>query len=148
MNKDSYTWDEEKGIATYIINYKGMEFGESAFCHPDDQDMKSKLIGLHIAEARASLLYLRYRRDNELRPQLESLKQLYYSMSHSAQFNPKSYEAKMLFKQINRITKELKTTKKAISYIKEGLFQYMREKDEYHEYVRRKRANGQEGLIT
>jgi hypothetical protein len=82
MRKPEYTWDEECGVASCTIFYKDMEFYGQAACHPDDEDMMSRLVGQTIADMRATIWYLRHVRDNELRPQLQSLYQLYYSMKH------------------------------------------------------------------
>ena len=71
-----------------------------ARCHPDDMDMVSEKTGEDIAYNRALIEMLR---DERLRIQHEiaGLKSLYYSMNNSPRFNPKSYEAKSLYKQIS-----------------------------------------------
>ena len=102
MNKQpEYFWNEEHGIASASIYYKNYTFTGKAYCHPEDRDMMSKLTGQTIAEMRATIKYLKFVRDCELQPQLKALKQLYYSMNYSKHFDPKSYEAKMLYKQMN-----------------------------------------------
>ena len=113
-----YSYDSVRGLATYTLFYKDLKFGGAAFCHPDDEDMKSQMIGLTIAESRATLKYLRHIRDNELRPQLASLKQLMYSMNHSKQYNRKSYEARMLYRHIQMYEEDLKNITEDISRIK------------------------------
>lgn len=135
----TYTWIEETGEATYTIYYNNLTFTGRATCHPDDEDMKSQMLGLRIAETRALLAYMRHIRDNELKPQIASLKQLYYSMKHSKQYNPKSYEAKMLYRQINSLEEDLFNLKNEICNIKFHHFRYMREKEELHTLLRAKR---------
>ena len=102
MKQPEYTWDEEQGIASCTLHYNNQEFIGMAICHPDDRDMQSKLTGQNIAEFRALIQAWRYKRDCELRPQLKALNQLYYSMNRSKYFDPTSYEAKMLYRQINK----------------------------------------------
>lgn len=132
-----YSYDH--GNSIFTIYYKGNSFVGTAICHDDDKDMESKIIGLTIAEARATLAYLRHIRDNELRPQLASLKQLMYSMNHSKQYNRKSYEARMLYRHIQMYEEDLKNIKQEISRIKFHLFHYIKEKDELHQILREKR---------
>lgn len=98
-------------IINYTIKYKNKEFIGTAKCSPEDEDYYSPIIGEMIAQSRALIKYLCYVRDNEIKPGYQALKQLYYSMSHSKQFNPKSYEAKMLFRQLRIKEEELEGIK-------------------------------------
>ena len=137
MNKQpEYTWSERYGTATCTLFYKNYEFTGVANCHPDDQDMMSKLTGQTIAEYRATLQYLRFIRDCELQPQLKALKQLYYSMNYSKYFDPKSYEAKMLYRQINHLTEDLKENKYLINLTKSQLETYLTTKERDHKQLR------------
>lgn len=137
MNQQpEYTWSERYGTATCTLFYKNYEFTGVANCHPDDQDMMSKLTGQTIAEYRATLQYLRFIRDCELQPQLKALKQLYYSMKHSKYFNPKSYEAKMLYRQINILKDDLKENKYLIDFTKKELEAYLTTKERDHKQLR------------
>ena len=136
MKKPLYKWDENTGVAWCTLFYKNYEFTGIANCHPDDKDMKSKLTGQTIAEYRATLKYLRFIRDCELQSQLKSLKQLYYSMNHSKHFNPKSYEAKMLYRQINHLTEDLKENKYLIDLTKSELKVYLTTKERDHKQLR------------
>lgn len=131
-----YTWNEETGVATCTIYYKNLEFTGVANCHADDEDMKNKLTGQTIAEARATICYLRHIRDNELIPQLNILNQYYYGMNRSKQFNPESYEVKMLYKKISSIKLDLQETKEEIKNIYEGIGQYIKDKDKVYQHVR------------
>lgn len=143
MKQPVYTWDEELGVATCTIFYKDIEFYGQAICHPDDKDMMSRLVGQTIADMRATLWYLRHVRDNELRPQLQVLYQLYYSMKHSKNFNPKSYEAKMLYKQIHFIEKNLSIVKEDIAELYLRLSNYIEQKDIDHKLIKEFRAKKQ-----
>jgi hypothetical protein len=137
MNKQpQYFWSEDTGTAFATIFYKNYTFTGEACCHPDDKDMMSKLTGQTIAEYRATIKYLRFIRDCELQPQLKALKQLYYSMKHSKYFNPKSYEAKMLYRQINILKDDLKENKYLIDFTKKELEAYLTTKERDHKQLR------------
>ena len=138
--KYEYDWSPEFGVATCTIQDHDLIFTGSARCHPDDEDMKNHLSGQTIAEARASIKYLKHIRDNELRPQLKILKQLYYSMNRSKHFDRKSYEAKMLFRQINRITKDIENINHDINTLKIMINTYIDQKDEEYKKIRAHRA--------
>ena len=131
-----YSWNEEKGIAFTTLYYKNRAFIAKAQCHPDDRDMMSKLTGQTIAEYRATLKYLRFIRDYELQPQLKSLRQLYYSMKHSKKFNPKSYEAIMLYRQIHHIEDDIKEIEFMITNTKNDLQCYLNTKEKDHIQLR------------
>jgi hypothetical protein len=140
MNKQpQYLWHEDPGIAMCEIYYGNLTFTGSAVCHPDDQDMKSKLTGENLAEMRAMVAYLRHIRDNELRPQLKILYQLYYSMKDSKQYTKRSYEARMLYRQINLLEKDLADVRAEIKNLKELERNYISLKDNQHELIRNKR---------
>ena len=136
MKKPEYLWQPELGIAYCTIYYKDLEFCGMAVCHPDDNDMKSKLTGETIAEARAFISYLLHIRDYEIRPQLKALYQLYYSMKHSSQFTPRSYEAIMLYKQIHNLENDLANIKTEIANTKTFLKEYIAQKEKDHATIR------------
>jgi hypothetical protein len=138
--KPQYLWSEENGTAFCTIFYKNYTFTGEAQCHPDDRDMMSKLTGQSIAEARAALKYLRFIRDSELRPQLKSLYQLYYSMKHSNKFAPRGYEAKMLYKQIHHLENDMTEIKIEIQKVKKFLYDYIEQKEKDHKKIRAKKA--------
>ena len=137
MNKQpQYFWSKDTGIALATIFYKQYEFTGEAQCHPDDQDMMSKLTGQTIAEYRATIKYLQFVRDCELQPRLKALKQLYYSMNHSKYFDPKSYEVKMLYRQINILKEDLKENKYLIDLTRANLKTYIATKERDHKQLR------------
>ena len=122
--KESYKWDPEEGSAIVKIEDKnGYVFIGSAQCHPDDKEHMSEYLGLEIAEIRARLNMLRHIRDNETIPALRVIEHVFNNMKTSKQFNPKSYEARMIRRQINILKADLKAIKTIIKdyndYIKE-----------------------------
>lgn len=98
--------------------------------------MVSEKTGEHIAYLRALIESLKYRRENELKPQLAVLNQLYYSMNRSKYFNPKSYETKMLFRRINAIKEDLKQTNLLITKYKLELQDFIEQKDIFYKKLR------------
>lgn len=133
-------WDEEIGIASCVITdtYGRVHVG-IAQCHENDFDMKSEKTGIEIAHRRAEIATLKSYVQDELKPRLRALKQLYYSMNRSKYFDEKSYETKMLWSQIRFIKNELTTTQETIAELEEDLMTYIDKKDEFYKKVRRMR---------
>ena len=57
-------------------------------------------------------------------------------MKHSKKYNEKSYENKMLYRQIKNLEEDLKLTKDLIKNYKESLNKYIKEKDERFKQIR------------
>lgn len=114
-NYTEFKWDEDMGYAQCYIYYKNQVFVGDALCHKDDIKYKSRTVGESLAQYRATRDYLCWVRDNEVLPQLKALNQLYYSMKYSTQFNPKSYEAKMLFRQIRQKKEDIEGIRQLIT---------------------------------
>lgn len=111
-----------------------------AQCHPDDIDMMSEKTGYHIALERAAIYGLQSIRKNELKPELASLKQLYYSMNRSKYFNPKSYEARTLKRQIKIKEEDIRSITNEIYLRKERLREFINNKDSFYKAVRANRG--------
>jgi hypothetical protein len=107
--RTNFDWQPEYGLATCTLTTKkGKVIEGNALCHPDDSIVQSEYVGCDLAELRALGNYLVEVRDNELKPGLAALKQYYYSINQSKRFNPNSYEARMLKRQICRLEAEIK----------------------------------------
>lgn len=100
--------------------------------------MKSEKTGCEIAFRRAKIHAIQDYRD-ELKTKLAALNQLYYSMKHSTHFNEKSYENKMLQRQIRTIKFDLETTKEIIATEYKNLKEYIDNKDTFYKKTRAKR---------
>lgn len=137
--KPSTSWDEELGIATCTIYYKNEEFLGSAICADEDRDMMSEKTGLAIAESRAYILYLQYRRNVEIKNELRGLNQLYYTMKHSTHFNPDSYEARSLMRQIKIRETDMETLRQLINIERNTLTTFIIKKDKFYKAVRENR---------
>ena len=138
MIKPIYNWDEVSGTASCILIYDQKQFVGVAKCHPDDKDMMNANTGYEIATRRASLQAYRYHRDI-LESQLQALNQLYYSMNKSKKFNSKSYENRMLQRQIRMINFDLITTKEMIASEEQSLRAYIKSKDVFYVQTRKRR---------
>ena len=139
MKNVVYEWQPEKGLAICKMYYNNIEFKGTAFCHPDDMDMCSKMTGQTIAELRAEIKKIQHIRDNELRPQLKALNQLYYAMNRSKEYNKKSYESKMLYRAIKNISNELDMIKEILDSDRKFLKDYIGLKDIYYKNIRSRR---------
>ena len=134
--KPIFNWDPEEGVASCIIKYKNQTFCGVAMCHKEDQDMMSEKTGMEIAYRRATIDYLKYVRDMELKPALKALKQLYYTMKHSTHFNPNSYENSKLQRHIRMYEFDLETINELIVNERKNLKDYIDKKDEFYKKTR------------
>lgn len=131
-----FNWDPEEGVASCIIKYKNQTFCGVAMCYEEDKDMMSEKTGMEIAYRRATIDYLKYVRDMELKPALKALKQLYYTMKHSTHFNPKSYENSKLQRHIRMYEFDLETINEIIIDERKNLKDYIDKKDEFYKKTR------------
>ena len=131
-----FIWNEETGIAICTINE---QFTGVAQCHDDDMDMKSEKVGCEIAYNRALVISLKYEKNNVIIPSLRALRQLYYSMSHSKRFNPKSYEATMLKRQIENWEFDLNVIEDAIESVQDYIHMYIKTKEDLYQNIRKNR---------
>lgn len=137
-NEPIFTWDEESGVASCILSDGEKIYTGFAQCHPDDNDMKGEKTGCEIAFKRARIHALRGYRD-ELKIKLSTLKQLYYTMNRSKHFNPKSYENKMLQRQLRMINFDLDTVKEILATEEQNLREYLKNKDDFYVKTRIRR---------
>ena len=142
MEKNTYfDWDPESHSALCVIeDDKGRAFSGTATCHESDYDFESEKTGCEIAFRRAKIAMLQAVRDQDLLPGLRALNQLYYSMKHSNNFNPKSYENCMLQRQIRFYNFDLATIKEMLAYERKNLKEYIAGKDKFYNRMRSKRA--------
>ena len=137
-NEPIFHWDEETGKAACIVSNGEKVYTGFAQCHPDDNDMASEKTGCEIALRRAKINALRGYRD-ELKTRLSALNQYYHSMNMSCKFNEKSYENKMLQRQIRQIKFDLDTTKEMIANEELNLRAYIKSKDVFYTQTRKRR---------
>lgn len=136
--KREYSFDPEEGIALcQIISSNGQKYIGFATCHDDDREFISERTGLQIAETRAELEALADIRDNEIIPALKALTHLYNNIQTSKYYNPKSYEATMLRRQVRIKENELIAIRQEIATLKQFLRKYIQQKEELHNKLRK-----------
>lgn len=137
-----YAFDKESGVTTCEICNKttGDLWVGAAICHSDDNDMMSEKTGKEIAFRRAEIAALQWQKQ-QLKVELKSLKQLYYSMDRSKKFNPKSYEARMLRRQISQREDDIAGFTEIIEIKKLDLKDFIDSKDEFYQTVRKNRQS-------
>jgi hypothetical protein len=135
-NQPIFEWDEESGKALCILTDGNDTFIGTASCAEADEDMKSEKTGCTIALYRAEIQYYRHIRDHILKPSLGALNQLYYSINKSKRFNEKSYENKMLCRQISQKETDLDTINEMITTTQQNLKTYLDEKEKLFKRLR------------
>lgn len=136
--KENIVFDYNDNIATCSIQYKDLWFTDMARCHPDDMDFASERTGCYIAETRAVIRVLRYQRDHEIKPTLAAFNHLYSNMKTSKHYNPKSYEAKMLRRQIRSLENELAAVNADLAAERISLSEYIESKERLYTKLRAK----------
>ena len=111
-----------------------------AKCHPDDMDMANARTGQEIAYRRAEINAYKKYKDN-IKIRLSALNQLYYSMNQSKHFNPKSYENRILQRQIHFLEDDLATVNDALITLTEDLKDFLQKKDNFYKQIRKNRQH-------
>lgn len=138
MNNIQYYYDDVNGVASCTIRYKNLLFTGTSKCHPDDEDFMSEHTGCFIAEVRANIKVLKFRRDNEIIPALRAFEHVQANMDTSTKYSPKSYEAKMIHRQIKTLKKQVEEFNAAIVDEENYLKKYISEKDKLYQRIRAK----------
>ena len=147
MSKITYDWFEETGQAVCTIVDKGRIYQGFAWCREEDKDMMSPKTGLTIAEYRAHIAQSKGIRDNEIKPGLAALKQAKYAINQSKYFNADSYEYKMLERQIHNYEEDLIFIKNTIALQRANLNQYMQNKADFYQRIRKNRTKQEQAKI-
>ena len=134
-----FSYNPNSGEASCLIEDKdGNIIYGIAKCHPDDMDMASEKTGCDFAYRRAYIKVLQaYKK--ELKTELRALNQLYYSLNRSKHFNPKSYENKMLQRQIRQKQEDINYVNDSIENSKKELRYIIKEKDKFYQGIRKHR---------
>lgn len=141
MIEPRYTWDESTRTATCILirGKDGREYIGTATCHPDDEDMMSKMTGFSIATLRAELEELKDMR-REIEITVKSYAHLYSIMSKSKKFNSESYEARTLRRKLYHAQEDLACMRESILDKKAEIKWYIDEKEKFYTTIRKNRA--------
>ncbi len=137
-------FDEYNGTTVCKMTYDGKEFFGHAVCAPEDMDMLSKKTGEEIALRRCSIAVLKYEKQ-KIKNELNGLKTLYYSINTSKRYNPKSYEAVMLNRQIKMRVEDIADLEQEIKETDEYIKNYIIQKDDFYKKIRKIREKYPEG---
>ena len=138
--KDRYEWDAEKGVATCILTVGDDEFIGKAYCHPEDEDMSTKMTGFSIAFMRAEIKSYKQKK-KDMKIALSAYVHLYSTMSRSKKFNRWSYEGVMLKRKIKQCEAELAALTSKIADLESDLQWYIDEKEKFFNKLRKFRKN-------
>lgn len=141
MVEPIYNWDAETHTATCVLTIQNKKFSGRAICHEDDLDMESMHTGLFIAEARARIEYLKYLRD-DCQAKLQALLDFYFTINNSRHFNTKSYESRMLIRQIKFRQENLEMAKDLLNEERAYLKTYLETKENTYQAFRNLRKSG------
>lgn len=141
--KTLYSYDPATGSAECILYFNNQAYYGHATCHPDDKDMESEKTGLSIAESRA-FINLLLSDKKALQQKYQILNDFYHTINQSKKFNEKSYENKMLQRQL-RITKDqLAAVNADIANEKQSLKNFIDKKDKFYKKLREQRQRSKE----
>jgi hypothetical protein len=132
-----FLFDETSGICScsIILNDFLQGFG-LAQCAEEDADVISERTGMTIAEYRAQINLLQNFKNRELYPGLKALQHLKSTMVNSKKYNPDSYEAKRLEKEIKHYQEDIKDTCGAIEVAKQILYDYINAREHLNARLR------------
>lgn len=141
-HKVDFHWDAERGVCRCTIHDMDNKYNGIAFCHPTDMDMKSQKVGEEIAYTRAIIAALKAKK-KEIKLELRGLLGYYYAIQHTSKFNRKSYEARMLYRQIHMREDDIKSIDEEIDAREVYITHYVDEKDKFYQMIRQNRAKAE-----
>ena len=90
---------EQEKIIYCDIGYDGKKFIGHASCHPDDQDIFSARFGEEIAHKRATVKVLKYIQQ-KIKFEMKTLDEIYHRLEANKEFDPNSFYARKMRKEI------------------------------------------------
>ncbi len=130
-NSDGDTW--------CYLTYKGNQFTGHTKCLPEDRDFESERVGYFIAETRAGIKRLKYMK-KQLVPTLKTLEDFEKTLKCCKDYNPNSFEAKRLRKEIYIWRKKINEINSAIKDEEAYLTQYIQGKEKLYQRLRAKQT--------
>ena len=135
-------WNEELGLAQCVItdfsNGVILSGYGRAICHDDDTRWKRASTGKYIAMTRAQIDILRKKRDYELKPSIMAIEHIISTMTNSKKYNPDSYEAKRVKKELKNLKNDLHMINTIIKDEQASLKTYLDAKDKLHQEAENK----------
>ena len=137
--KKDFEFDLDSGVTRCFTTRGDKLYLGAAICHDDDRDMISEYTGCEIAETRANIEMLKDIRDSEIIPALKAIKHLQSCIETSKYFNKKSYESRMIRRQVCKLENDLERINNSIKSEKEFLKDYIAKKEKIYQRLRAKR---------
>ena len=136
----SFDWNPETGEAICVLTHKGRDYVGYAQCHDQDKDFISERTGSFIAEMRANIKYLQYKK-NTLTQEIKTLKRIADIINNNPKCQEKSYEKILLQREIRSKKNILFTIKEELNNEQEYLKYYIDNKDKLYNRIREKENN-------
>jgi len=111
--KMNFNIDNERFICSCSIEYKDKVFTGIAFCAPSDKDMFSKRTGTQLAQARAEIKYLKYKKE-EKKSEIRSVNHILSCLDQSNKLDKTEKSYKMIKRQYHILNGELNYIENAI----------------------------------
>lgn len=138
-NIPEFFWDEEEGLATCRLTDGKKTFYGEAVCHPDDKDFQSERVGCEIALRRAEIDMLKQIK-YEQKLIYDTINHVYSTMNHSSKYNPDSYEAKSIQRELANALLDYVSFSEILKERKQALRTYIENKEGFYKKLRVKRA--------
>ena len=139
MREPKFTYLEDVGIVSCIIEDKNKYYYGDAFCHDEDMQFFSKRTGEQIAASRAYLEYLKDIRDT-IKTELKAFKHFYSCIKQHQNFNENEYSVRFLLRTIKKLEIELKEAQSAVIEERNNLKLFLDSKDKLYREVEKRRA--------
>ena len=120
--------------------HKGQEFTGHTRCLPEDEDFWSENVGCFIAETRAIIKQLKHAK-KQLMPGLKALEDFEKTLKCCKNYDPDSFEARRLRKEIYLQKRKINEINSAIKDEQDYLTQYIKGKDKLYNRLRSKQTN-------
>lgn len=122
------------------LRYKGQEFTGHTRCLPEDENFWSENVGCFIAETRAIIKQLKHAK-KQLIPGLKALEDFEKTLKCCKNYDPDSFEAKRLRKEIYLQKRKINEINSAIKDEQDYLTQYIKGKEKLYNRLRSKQTN-------
>lgn len=119
-------------ICTFTKLYNGRRFTGEAYCHEEDIPFLSEHTGLTIAEARATIKYLKFKKNCEVLPALKTLAHILNTLPKACEVKP-TREYLALKAEHDRLAALYSELTEDIKGETESLKEYIEKKDALHE---------------
>lgn len=126
------------------INYKGKIFPGFAYCHPDDIDFQSNLVGSSIATSRAIIEILKYEL-SFARLEANCLERTLKEVYHNSGLTEHDYE--VFSKKVKKANKKVKIYREALKKEKKALNGYLKDLNTTFNQLRKNKTKGETSSV-